>query len=411
MRHAIRPRLPRHPAWGGGLLAALAVLLAPACDKMPLMAPSNTTITLYASNTVVGLNGSVDVTATVIESAGTPVQNGTVVSFTTTLGTLDPVDARTENGKATVRFLSGTKSGTAEIRATSGGNSTKDATKISVGAAAVGRVELLANPTSLPASGGVVQLTAIVSDGSGNRLGGVPVSFATDAGVLAQTSVSSDSSGEARTTLTTTAKASVVASVVGGTSGTVKSESLSIPVRTGPSISLTVPSSTLVPGVSAAFSVQITAGSAAVRTASIDFGDGMSQALSTAGSSTASHVYGRSGTFLVTASATDTAGETTTSTGSVNVQAIVVSVTLTVPVLVTTIAPADFSAAVTTTPTGAVVDRYEWDFGDGTAMRTTSGNTTSHLYALGGGRRYFVTVRVYTTSGASGSAVKEIVVN
>jgi len=76
---------------------------------------------------------------------------------------------------------------------------------------------------------------------------------------------------------------------------------------------------------------------------------------------------------------------------------------------VTTTAPAEISASVTTAPAGAIIERYEWDFGDGSG-RTTSSGTTSHLYASGGGRRYVVTVRAVTTGGASGTAQREIVV-
>jgi PKD repeat protein len=86
-----------------------------------------------------------------------------------------------------------------------------------------------------------------------------------------------------------------------------------------------------------------------------------------------------------------------------------VTVALTAPATVTTLAPAEFSASVTTVPAGAIVERYEWDFGDGSG-RTTSSNATSHLYSAGGGRRYVVTVRAVTTTGASGTAQREIVV-
>ena len=99
------------PAAAVGLAVGLAAVGATSCDKMPLSAPTESIITLFANSTSVGLNGSVDITATVIESAGTPVQNGTVVTFTTTLGTIDPVEARTNNGKATVRLLAGTQVG------------------------------------------------------------------------------------------------------------------------------------------------------------------------------------------------------------------------------------------------------------------------------------------------------------
>ena len=409
----MRREVLRNRSWQAAAVAGLAVCLTAAgfvsCDKMPLAAPTESTITLYASSTTVGLNGSVDITATVIESAGTPVQNGTVVTFTTTLGTIEPLEARTNNGKATVKLLSGTKSGTAEVRAFSGGTTSTDALTITVGAAAAGKVELLANPSALPASGGVVQLTAVVSDGAGNRLSSVPVTFTTDAGVLAATSATTDGNGEARSSLQTTAKARVTASVVGGTSSSLTA-SLDIPVRVGPTITISVPSASLVPGVPATFSVAVNAGGAAVRSATIDFGDGGRQSVSTSGLSTATHVYAASGTYIVTAEAVDTAGETGLATASVSVQPVVVTVSMAVtPSTITTTTPAEFAAIATTTPAGATIERYEWNFGDGN-IRTTSGATTSHLYQLGGGRRYVVSVRAVTITGASGTAQREIVV-
>jgi hypothetical protein len=392
-----------------GVTACLTAAGFISCDKMPLSAPTESTITLYASNTTVGLNGSVDITATVIESAGTPVQNGTVVTFTTTLGTIEPNEARTNNGKATVKLLAGTRSGTAEVRAFSGGTSSGDPLTVTVGAAAVARVDLLANPSTLPASGGTVQLTAVVSDASGNRLAGVPVNFTTDAGLLTMNSVTTDANGEGRTSLTTTSTASVTASVAGG-SGEAVSVKLSIPVRVGPSVTISVPSASLVPGVPAAFDVTVTAGGAVVKTATIDFGDGATQSISTSGRSTVTHIYNSSGMYTVTAVVTDSVGESATALSTVNVQQVVVTVALSVsPTTVTTTAPAEFSATVTVTPAGSTVGRYEWDFGDGSG-RTTSSNTTNHLYTSGGGRRYVVTVRAVTTSGASGSAQREIVV-
>jgi len=408
--YAIRCR--RWPLLAGHLfMLGLLALMGPSCDKMPLTAPSNTTITLYAARLTVGLNGSVDITATVIESAGTPVQNGTVVTFTATLGSVEPLDARTGDGKVTVRFNAGSQSGTAEIRALSGGNAVKDALKISVGATAVSRVELLANPTALSASGGTSQLTAIVTDASGNRLGGVPVSFATDSGTLAPSSVTTDGVGEAHTILSTNAKAVVSASVAGGATGTVKSDNLTIAVRVGPTVSITVPGTSLVPGAAGVFSVTVTAGGSAVRTATINFGDGGSQAVSTSGTSSASHAYSRGGTFLVTATATDAAGESTTATASVNVQDVFVTITgLTVaPASPKTNEVADFSvAAASSSPTSAPIERYEWNFGDGATL-TTSTSFTSHIYTKVI-PSCTVSVRVVTTTGASATATKVIVV-
>jgi hypothetical protein len=382
----------------------MTILMVPACDKMPLVAPTGTTITLFASSTTVGLNASIEITANVIESAGTPVQNGTVVTFTTTLGTIEPAEARTNNGKANVRLVAGTRSGTAEVHAFSGGTSTAETLKVSVGAAAAASVVLLANPSALPASGGVVQLTAVVNDSSGNRLAGVPVSFTTDAGLITQTSVTSDGNGEARSALTTTARAKVTASIVGGSgSGGALTATIDIPVRVGPTVAISAPAASLIPGVAATFTVTVTAGGAAVRTATIHFGDGGSQAVATAGVSTAVHTYASSGTFIVTAVATDTAGETTTSTASVSVQTVIVTVTMTATA---TAALVDFVATATTTPTGVTIERYEWAFGDGSTL-TTSGGSTNHKYSAG---TYTVTVRAVTTTGASGTAQRVIVV-
>ena len=98
---------------------------ASGCDKVPLLAPSGTVITLFPVANTVALNSEVEIVATVIEQgvdarsandatgqrhaddataaptpgAGTPVQNGTWSRFTTTLGRVEPAEARTSNGQ------------------------------------------------------------------------------------------------------------------------------------------------------------------------------------------------------------------------------------------------------------------------------------------------------------------------
>ena len=101
-------------------LVVVVALLA-ACDKVPLLAPANSTITLSANATIIPTGGTVGLTAFVTESSGTPVQNGTTVRFTTTLGTVTPTEAQTTNGIAVATFQAGTASGVAEVHAISGG--------------------------------------------------------------------------------------------------------------------------------------------------------------------------------------------------------------------------------------------------------------------------------------------------
>ena len=88
---------------------ALGMLLT-ACDKVPLMAPTGSAVTLSANSSTVPTNGTVGLTAFVVESSGTPVQNGTSVSFTTSLGTITPAEAQTTNGVAVATFNAGANS-------------------------------------------------------------------------------------------------------------------------------------------------------------------------------------------------------------------------------------------------------------------------------------------------------------
>ena len=209
----------RLQAWG----LALGLLMTASCSKALLMAPTGSTLTLLVSRPTAGLSASVNVTALVYESSGTPVHDGTVVAFFSTLGTISPAQATTTNGQATVQLVTGTLSGVAEITATSGGATLASTVAVTVGAAAVGRVELTASPISLPPNGGRVSLTATVSDSSGNRLSGIPVTFNSDKGTLDQTGASTDSNGQVQAHLTTVVNAIVTASVAGGTGGSVTS--------------------------------------------------------------------------------------------------------------------------------------------------------------------------------------------
>src|SRR5262252_10116777 len=153
------------------LLSALLLLGEVGCQRVPLLAPSGSVITLTSSATVLPFNGSTFIQAQVIEAAGTPPHSGTHLTFTTTLGTIQPSDAETDSsGIAKVTFLAGGQSGTATITAISGGASVSatGAVKILVGAAAVGRVNMSANPGTVPAAGGTSTITANVLDVNGN---------------------------------------------------------------------------------------------------------------------------------------------------------------------------------------------------------------------------------------------------
>jgi len=230
----------------GVLAFGLTAVLASGCDTVPLTAPGGSAVTLTSSSLVVPTGGTAQVTATVIESAGTTVQNGTSVLFTTTLGRIEPANAHTHNGVATATFFAGDVAGMADVRATSGGiggttgtgaNATAtNQVQIAVGAAAVDAVIVRSSAGSVPATGGSVDVIATVN-GTGSRpLPGVPVSFSTTAGTLSNSRETTDGNGEAKTRLTTDANATVTAAA-GTKTGTVAIQALN-PVPT-PSVTLT----------------------------------------------------------------------------------------------------------------------------------------------------------------------------
>jgi PKD repeat protein len=386
-------------------MAALVVATAgafPACDKVPLTAPTESTIALFATGASVPANGSVDIVATVIESSGTAVQNGTVVTFTTTLGTISPAEARTNNGKVTVKLSGDGRSGTASIVAFSGGTQS-DALELPVGGAAADNIVLTASPSSVPAGGGTVTLTAIVRDASGNALAGVPVTFSTTAGTLSQSTVTSDTNGQATTTLSTTRDATVTAAAGA------KTATLNLTVTAAPTVSVSVSPATPAAGQAAVFTITVTPATngAPVQSVTIDYGDGSQQALGS-GSTSASHIYSEEGTYTVRVTVRDTDGQE-----SSQVLVIVVTPPAAIPVTVAvnTTAPVPGSAVsftATATAANSSVARYEWNFGDGQTA-TTSGPTTTHVYNTTG--TFIVQVHAVGADGSEGDGQTSVVVN
>ncbi|PYR34070.1 MAG: hypothetical protein DMF90_18520, partial [Acidobacteria bacterium] len=114
-----------HLARRGAFAAAALLVGTMGCEKVPLLAPTGSSITLTTSTNVVSANGSAVVLAQVLEAAGTPPHSGTHVVFTTTLGRVEPSDTTTDtSGRATVTFFASSNNGTATISASSGGANT-----------------------------------------------------------------------------------------------------------------------------------------------------------------------------------------------------------------------------------------------------------------------------------------------
>jgi hypothetical protein len=157
------------------LLAAVAV--HPGCNQAILTAPAGSTIQVFVNPTFIAANGDVAViSALLLEPAGTPVADGTVVQFFTSLGRIEE-QGRTNDGVARVNLVSDSRSGTATITAVSGGDATAGVTaEVVIGSARPARVLLVPDRPRItnPRYVGVV---ATVFDADGNPVANVPVVF------------------------------------------------------------------------------------------------------------------------------------------------------------------------------------------------------------------------------------------
>ena len=143
--------------------------------------------------------------------------------------------------------------------------------------------------------------------------------------------------------------------------------STTIRINTPPSITISATTSPTA-GQPTTFTITVTtvSGASPVKEVTVDCGDGESMSLGTlTGSTTVTHVYDSSTTYTVVASATDNSGERTSVTSVIYVAP---APPLDVTIAVNTTSrklnvPVSFTVSVS--PTGTVIDRYEWNFGDG----------------------------------------------
>jgi hypothetical protein len=421
------------------LAAAVACVTLVGCERVPLLAPAGSTITLTSSATTLPVNGSTTLIAQVLEAGGTAPQSGTNVTFTTTLGTVRPANAETDSvGRVVVIFSAGDQSGTATITALSGGASTgtTGAVKIAVGAAAVGKVIVNANPALVPANGGQSTISAVVLDVNGNALPLAPVAFTTTAGTLTSGVVNSDLNGVASTVLTTSTAATVTASVgatggsgtgtgTGGGTGTgttttsgQASGSVTVGILAQPTLVITPPTTPPSAGLPAAFTFTVTlpaANASAVKSLTVNWGDGEVRNLGpVSGTSIQSHVFQDPGTYLVTGTLLDTAGN------SQSVSSTVTVIPAPQPTIIITPSPVPGHVGAQTTisvqvtiPAGLTVAKLTIDFGDNTTADLGGATSAAvpHVYL----EAKIFTVKVFVTDSSTpphttiGTAVVSIV--
>jgi hypothetical protein len=205
------------------LVPMLAMLAAVGCDKASPVAPSGSILAVSANPTRIALNGSSTITIIGRKPDGNPLNPGTEIHLSATLGSIPSIVTTNSSGTATATFQSNGRLGTARISAAigtapaGGGSSgtsdtpppstpTSASIDVQVGASAK-TITLQPTPTSIQSTGGDVRLLAIVRDSDGQPLPNQGVNFTTDLGTLKSRGgiVNTNAQGEARDTLTVSA--------------------------------------------------------------------------------------------------------------------------------------------------------------------------------------------------------------
>jgi len=186
-------RTPFRRGFGLAAMVSLAAL-GPSCGQAILVASPGSTMVMFINPPSIALNGDTAVVSVLIlEKAGTPAPDGTVVQFFTTLGRIQE-QARTNDGVARVNLISEARSGTATVTAVSGGTvsattSGTTTTTTTSGTTATGTVEIgrtrpdkllgVAVTPRIDLSRGesIAMIKATVLDDKGDPVAGIPVRF------------------------------------------------------------------------------------------------------------------------------------------------------------------------------------------------------------------------------------------
>lgn len=195
-------------------------------------------ISISSNASSIAANGtsSATITATVKDANNAPAPDDTVVSFSTTDGTIGG-SAATKNGAATTTLISKTSPSkvTATVTAKSGGAETT--TTIEFIPVEPKVIFLSANLANVPANGtSSATLTAIVKDENSNLVpDGTEVKFTSNLGTVTDTAKTKDGQAQATITSTATGTATVIAQAGSvSTSTTVTFTSLSITLSASP---------------------------------------------------------------------------------------------------------------------------------------------------------------------------------
>ena len=289
-------------------LLVLAVLAG--CSEGTPVAPSGTIFRVSAYPTRIGTSGLSTVTISAYRSTGNPVNPGTEVRLSSTIGIVEPVVYTNDSGQASARLRADGRVGTATVTAFSGGVEpiTID---IAIGQLAAS-MSFQVTPSSVAETGGTLDLLALVRDDVSQPLAEAQVNFRSEVGTLDSGGrfLSTDENGEATDRLSVTAADLQligddnfqVTAEVGGAGGSIISRTFQVGIQRPPRAAFTFQRSGLV----VTFTDTSTGGPTSWQW---DFGDNTPSS----NQRNPIHTFSDSGTYVVTLTVRNSIGTDTAS--------------------------------------------------------------------------------------------------
>jgi PKD repeat protein len=359
------------------VLILILVFFQDFCKKAVLTAPDNTTLVVTVNPPVIPLGGQAVVRVMGYKASGTPVPDGTVIFFSTDIGTIES-RKETLSGAVEVLFQSNdNRSGVATITVTSGNATvTPETLTITIGTSGLNSLSLTADPPVLPLGGGVCTLRVTAYDENFNPLANIPVTLSTNAGTLNNSGnvIITNANGVALDQLTTT----VTTEVTAFSGGVESSITVNVETNEGPTAAFVF--SPQSPSIDE--TVYFNASESSDTDGSIvlyqwTFGDGHGGS-----GETVTHKYREAGAFTVVLVVEDNSGNRDTTSQTINISE---GESPTASFVFSPTNPSVneiiyFNASESSDEDGNIVS-FEWDFGDGTFG---SGDTVTHQYSDNG---------------------------
>jgi len=202
-------------------LSPSSPVCADAVKFISRLPPHSIQVTANPTSIQVGGHTSI-ISATVKDRNDNFVGDGTLVAFTTTLGTINPLTNTTVSGVATSTLKSGNTVGTATVTAQA--DTVTGTTDVAFTPGPPYTVTVTADPDSIPIGGFTSTITADITDQWNNKVkNGTVVTFTTDLGILGSSTVTKTTTNGVATAILTSENVTGTATITAtadGVSGT-----------------------------------------------------------------------------------------------------------------------------------------------------------------------------------------------